>query len=1088
MKRLLLLAITSLITMTVIAQDSASTEITRWLRHPAISPDGQTIAFGYMGNLYTVDVDGGVAIPLTVGDAYYTRPVWSNNGKNIAYSSDIYGNFDIFIMPATGGAAKQLTFHSTDDFAYDFTPDDSHLLFGSHREAPAESMRFPGVRYFANLYTIPITGGRPMLVSAAGAEHAHYNKAGTQIVFQDKKGYEDYYRKHHISPVTRDIWIYTIEDNSYREITSFKGEDRVPLFGNNGQTIYYLSEESGTLNVHSRPLEGEKSTQLTQFVDFPVRSLSIADDGTMAFTWKGDIYTLTAGEAARKITIKVQNNAGFNAVREKDLGRITEFKVSPSGKEVAFVSRGEIFVSGVDNSTTKRITNTPQQERMINWSPDGKSIIYSGERNGNWNIYKVEMEHPEEKFFFASTTLKYDEVVATEAQEFQAEYSPDGKKVAYVENRNVLKVIDLKSGEKTTILPKGHNYSYADGDWSFAWSPDSRWLLVDDGKGYFTTSNTALISLENPSNIVYPVNSGFGDDDAKWYLDGKMMTYESSKLGRKSLAYQGSHETDIYAVFFDREAYDKYTLSEDEYKLMKAREEDDKEKSEEDKKEKDKKEKEEKKEEIEPLEFDLENLEDRIVRLTINSASISDYVLNEDGSKLYYLAKFEKGYDLWVTEPRTRKTKILAKLSTSGSHLAISDDGKTIFLSDRGRLKKISTKDGKVKSISTDPEMMWNPQAERKYIFNHIWQQVSDKFYDPDIHGIDWKMYRDTYAQFLPYINNNYDFKVLLSEMLGELNASHTGARYYPSNSNAAYTHTASFGILYDQKYQGPGIKISEVLDGGPLASADSKLKAGDIIIKINNQSIAAGENWNKYLDNLIGKNTLLTFQRGKKTFQQTIKPISLGAEHNLMYERWVDMMERMTDSLSNGKLGYVHIRGMNDYSFRQVYDKVMGKYIDKEALIVDTRFNGGGWLHNDLNTFLSGHLYLKFAPQGHLTKGGEPVDRWTKPSVVVMSEGNYSDAFIFPYVYKQNGIGKLVGMPVAGTGTAVWWERQIDRSIIFGIPMVATIGDEGRPTENLTLHPDIKVPLPYGKFLNGEDTQLEAAVKVLLKEVDAEK
>ena len=195
-------------------------------------------------------------------------------------------------------------------------------------------------------------------------------------------------------------------------------------------------------------------------------------------------------------------------------------------------------------------------------------------------------------------------------------------------------------------------------------------------------------------------------------------------------------------------------------------------------------------------------------------------------------------------------------------------------------------------------------------------------------------------------------------------------------------------------------------------------------------------------------------------------------------------MMYKKVDMLSGGKVGYVHVQGMNDGSYRTVVDEVMGRNRKKEALIVDTRFNGGGWLHNHLNTFLSGKTYMRFAPQGHVVPLTEPADRWQRPSCVLMSEGNYSDAFIFPYVYKGNGLGKLIGMPVPGTGTAVWWETQIDPTIVFGIPMIATIGKENRPTENLQLEPDIRVPLPYEDFLNGKDTQLEAAVKEMLKEI----
>ncbi len=1058
----------------------------RWLRFPAISPDGKNIVFGYMGNLYKVSSEGGTAVALTVGEAYSQRPVWSHDGKLIAYSSDLYGNFDVFIIPSEGGKAKRLTYHSADDYAYDFTPDNKNVLTGSHRDAISQSVRFPSTRFFQNLYITPVNGTRPVLLTSAGAESARYNSAGTKIIFQDKKGYEDEYRKHQTSSIARDIWVFDIKQNQFTQVTDFKGEDRNPHFSQDGKHFFYTSEENGDLNVFKKSLLSQTSEQITHFKNFPVRSLSVSKEDKMAFEWKGDIYVMEEGSKPQKLEIKVLNNAGYNHVKNITGGKVSEFAVSPDGKEIAYVIRGEIFVTGIEHNITKRITGTPQQERMISWSPDGKALLYAGEQDSSWNIYKTTLKNPEEKFFYAATLFETETVSATKAEEFRAKFSPDGKKIAFIEERNILKVLDIESGDKITVLPEGHNYSYSDGDWDFEWSPDSKWLLADDGKGYFANTNAALISLSGSDSIIYPVNSGFGEDNAKWGMEGKIITYESSKLGRKSLAYQGSRETDVYAVFFDPKAYDEYVLSKEEYGLLKAKQEDDKEEKKdedkEDKKSKKKGDKKDEKEKDETLNLNFNGLNERIVRLTINSASISDYALTKDGSKLYYLAAFEKGYDLWVTEPRTRDTKILTKLNGSSSKITLSKDEKFIFLNNNGALVKIEVSNGKKENISIKAEMELNTNAERQYIYEHAWRQVLKKFYDPEIHGIDWEMYRDVYAEFLLHINNNYDFQVLLSEILGELNASHTGGRYYPSPKNAV--QTASLGVLFDETYIDEGIKISEVLSGGPLDKSDRKIRADAVILKINGIEIKAEDNWNQYLNNLSG-NTLLTVEQDGAIFDYTMQPVSIGQHNELMYKRWITNMERMTDSLSGGKLGYVHVRGMNDNSFREVYEIVMGKNVNKKALVVDTRFNGGGWLHNDLNTFLSGKEYLKFAPQGNRTKGGEPLDRWTKPSIVVMSEGNYSDAFIFPYIYKQNGIGKLVGMPVPGTGTAVWWERQIDPTIVFGIPMVATIGDEDRPTENLELQPDILVPLPYNDFLNGKDTQLERAVKELLKEVE---
>ncbi|AVR45861.1 peptidase S41 [Christiangramia fulva] len=1069
-----------------LALTMSAQEDVHWLRYPSISPDGKTIIFGYMGNLYRVNTSGGVATPVTTGDAYDMRPVWSSDGKTLAFASDRYGNFDVYTMPAEGGTPVRITYNSSDDYPYDFTPDNQEVLFGSGRNAPAKSVRFPSPGLFNNLYTIPVKGGRPVLLSAAGAEEATYNNDGSKLVFQDRKGYEDAFRKHHTSAVTRDVWLYDINNNLYDQLSTFKGENREPVFSSDGTSVYFLNEKDGTQNLYKMPVSGGSETQLTTFKDFPVRHLSISNDDLISFTWQGDVYTLSPGGTPQKLNIQVNDDAGYEPIENMDINTVTEFAVSPNNKEIAFVNRGEVFVTGVDDSRTKRITNTPEQERMISWSPDGKTLLFSGERDGSWNVYKVTLTHPEEEYFYASTVLNTEPIIATEAEEFQPKYSPDGKKIAFIEERNILVIKDLDSKKKTTVFPEGRNYSYSDGDWFYQWSPDSRWLLVDDQKGYVFNNNTALIKADGSGEIFHPVNSGFGESNPKWAMKGKMMTYESSKEGRRSLAMQGSSEVDIYGVFFDQEAYDKYMLSKEEYELLNDREQKEKveqeKKAKEEENKKSKKKNDEKKEE--PLQLNLKNLEQRREKLTINSSSISDYVLNKDASKVYYLSSFEKGYDLWVTEPRTRETKILAKLGGSPSGIEISDDDKTLFLSNNGKLVKVDTESGKVTNIEIAGDMMVNAAAEREYIFNHAWRQVKKKFYDPNLHGVDWKMYKEEYSKFLPYINNNYDFQELLSELLGELNASHTGGRYRPENNGMK---TASFGLLYDETYTGNGIKVSEVIAGGPLDKAKSRIKAGDIITKINGEEIGSEENWNKYLLNLEDKNVLLSVKSGDATFEEKLKPISVNEESGLMYRRWVNMMEHKVDSLSNGQLGYLHIRGMNDSSFRDVYESALGKNLSKKALVVDTRFNGGGWLHDDLNTFLSGEEYLKFSPQGHIVKGGEPMTRWTKPSIVVMSESNYSDAFIFPYIYKQNGIGKLVGMPVAGTGTAVWWERQIDPTIVFGIPMIGTIGDEGRPTENLQLEPDILVPLPYKAFLNGKDTQIQAAVNELLKEVNQE-
>ncbi|SHM78948.1 C-terminal processing protease CtpA/Prc, contains a PDZ domain [Chitinophaga jiangningensis] len=1071
MKKILFSCAALLLAASSYAQDNAL-----WLRNPAISPDGKTIVFGYKGDIYRVDANGGVAVPLTIHEAHDMMPVWSHDGKSIAFASDRYGNFDVFVMPATGGTPVRLTTNSAADYPYDFTPDNKQVLFGSVRNAPAVSVRFP-YRIFRNVYTVPVTGGRAVLLSAAGMDAARYNKDGSKIVFQDRKGYEDPFRKHHTSAVTRDIWVMDVAKGKYDQLSAYEGEDREPVFGNNNE-VYYLSEKGGiSQNLFKSSLTDKSSMQqLTSFTNHPVRSLTRADNGVLSFTYNGEIYTLKEGDKPKKINVQIFNDGRESVVKNMPVsGNITEFAMSPDGKQMAFVARGEVYVTSVEGNMTKRLTNTPQQERMVNWSPDGKKVVYAAERNGNWDIFQSTIVRKEEPFFFNATLLKEEPLIATSAEEFQPLFSPDGKEVAFVENRNELKVLNIASGKTRTILPEGHNHSYSDGDWSFNWSPDSKWLLVDDEKNYFGSSNLAVLAADGKGTPFYPINSGFGEGNGKWAAEGKMMTWYNNREGRKSLAKQGSREVDIYAVFLDQEAYDKFKLSKDEFNLLK--EGGDAKKDTAKSKEKDTTAK-------KTWQPNFDNLENRRVRLTINSASISDYVLNKDGSKVFYMAAFEKGFDLWVTEPRTGETKILAKLGGTPGGLELSKDGNTVFVSNRGSVVKVDANSGKITPVTIGSEMALNQEKEREYIYWHTWKQVKEKFYDPKLHGLDWKMYGDNYAKFLPYISNNYDFQELLSELLGELNASHTGGRYSPMIPNGDVT--AALGLLYDEASTADGLKVDEVINGGPLDKASSKLRKGDIIEKIDGVAINSSFDWATLLNRKVNSNVLLSIYNPdtKQRWDEIVKPISAGEESGLLYKRWTDRMSKLVDKLSGGKVGYVHVEGMNDASFRSVYDVVMGKNKDKKALIVDTRFNGGGWLHDDLYQFLSGKKYLEFAPQGNRLNGGEPMGVWQGPSCVVMSEGNYSDAFIFPYVYKQGKLGKLVGMPVAGTGTAVWWETQIDPTIVFGIPMVATIGAENRPTENLQVEPDIRVPLPFEGFLAGTDAQMEAAVKEMLKEI----
>lgn len=1056
-----------------------------WMRYSAISPDGQTILFSYKGDIYTVPASGGNAIPLTLSESYEYAPVWSHDGKSIAFSSDRYGNFDVFVMPAGGGEAKRLTFHSTNEIPSSFTADDKSVLFSASRQDLVTNAQFP-MGLMTELYSVPVSGGRVSQVLTTPALDATLNSTGDKLIYHDIKGYESDWRKHHTSAVTRDIWLYDFTTKKYSKLTTFAGEDRNPVFDANDNNFYYLSEQGGSFNVYKSSLsEPGKSTALTHFSKNPVRFLTHTRNNTLCFGYDGEIYTMKPGGEPVKVDIHIASDGRTTLDKIVPVnGGFTEAQLSPNGKEFAFIYRGEIFVSSIDGSTTKRITNTPWQERSVSFSPDGRSLVFAAEKDNNWNIYTVSIKRKEEPYFYASTVLKEETVIATPAEEYQPAFSPDGKEVAYLENRVVLKVVNLASKESRTILPADKNYSYADGDQNYQWSPDSKWFLVQYGLAERVFSpEVGLISADGKGKLINLTQSGYDDFGPKWAMDGKMMIWGSNRQGTREQG--GSIVTgDVYGMYFSKAFYDRSKLSKEEFELQKEQEEKEKKEAEEKmaaKKGNGKADKDSLKKDTKDIVIDWDNLTERKSRLTQHTSQGADWILSKDGEKLFYLTSFEKGNDIWVTELRTKDTKLYAKLGVNAAGMELSRDGKFIFVVADGRVMKLDAESGKIEHVNVNTEMVVKYGDEKNYIFNHAWRQFKEKFYVENMQGVDWDYYYTTYKKFLPYINNNFDFAEMLSEMLGEMNASHTGCSYRANTPNS--DQTATLGLFYDYSYTGKGLKVAEVIEGGPVDKAVSSVRAGNIIEMIDGIAIDESMDFYSLLNRKTGKITLLSLYdpvEGKR-WEESVKPIARGEENELLYNRWVKNRRNETEKLSGGRIGYIHVRAMNDASMRNVFEEALGRNAGKEAIIVDTRFNGGGNIHEQLSDFLSGKKYFDIIPHGQYV-GSEPYDKWVKPSIVLIGESNYSDAHLFPVAYKLKGIGKLLGMPIPGTGTFVWWENQIDPTLVFGIPMGGWRSPDGKFCENNQTEPDIQVRNEPDIMALGRDQQIEEAVKVLLK------
>lgn len=1056
----------------------------QWLRYPVISPDGATVVFSYKGNLWAVPTAGGEARQLTSNTAYDYAPVFSPDGREIAFASDRRGNFDLYTMPLAGGEPRRVTTHSSKETPWCYTPDGKEILFTAAQQDPAASVLFPK-SVMTELYAVSRQGGRPRQVLATPAEEVHFVGTTGSFVYQDCKGGENIWRKHHTSSITRDLWLYA--DGKHTKLTSFEGEDRQPRLSADGKTVYYLSEQGGSFNVYSFPLADPTAVKrLTNHKTHPVRFLSVAADGTLCYTYDGDIYLKKGSAAPRKLAVTMTSD-DVSADRQLLPVRMgSDAALSPDGKQLAFIFRGEIFVTSTDYATTKQITHTAASEADVCFSPDGRKLAYASERDGKWQIFTAELSRKEDVNFAYATTVVEKPVFKDNKLDRRAPlFSPDGKELSYIENRDRLMVLTLASGKTRQITDGEQCYSTA-GGFNYNWSPDGKWFAMSyTGNGHEPYTDIGIVSTAGGEPIHNLTNSGYTDSSPQWVLGGDAILFTSERYGMRNHASWGTLR-DVMIVFLNREAYDRFRLTKEDRELEKELEKIAKEGE---KKEAAGADKEAKKpakpaaKAAKEIVVELRDIEDRIVRLTPTSSQLGAATLNKEGTILYYQAAYEGPMGLWQLD---LEKHMPTKIGAASGRMVWDDKQTTLYLLGARAMKmKPATK--KLEPITATAELMLDRAAERAYMFDRVYRQEKARFYNVKMHGVDWEMLRDAYAKFLPHIGNNYDFAELLSEWLGELNVSHTGSGYRAPAVPTADV-TADLGLFFEQGYTGDGLQVAEVIAGGPFDRASSKLAAGDLITAIDGMPIQAGADYFPMLNRKAGKRTLITIRKSSgEEIQEVVKPITQAARATLLYKRWVKHAAAEVERLSGGRLGYVHIESMADPSFRTIYSDILGRYNKKEGIVIDTRFNGGGRMHEDIEVLFSGEKYLTQEVRGK-DACDMPSRRWNKASIMIMGEANYSNAHGTPWVYKYKKIGSLVGMPVPGTMTSVNWETLQDPTLYFGIPVVGYRTADGSYLENKQLEPDVKVENSKELVVTGRDEQLEAAVTQLLKEIDAAK
>lgn len=1024
------------------AQNSAT-----WLRYPALSPDGRSIAFIWHGDLYTVPATGGTAKLLVKDDAQELMPVWNHSGTAIAFASNRSGNFDLFIVPAKRGAVTQLTWHAADEFPCDFSADDKNIIFSAARMDAPSCRQFPS-ESLPELYEIPAAGGRIKQILTTPAEDAKTSRDGNLILYHDRKARENPWRKHQTSSAARDIWVYDKKTGKHMQLSSFEGEDRNPVFAKDQQQIFFLSERAGSFNIFQSSLTDTGTIKQISFLkDHPIRFLSIANDNTLCFGYDGEIWIQRSNSAPRKVNISIPV---VPTLSEKNIpvDEVSELAVSPSGQELAFIARGEVFACDIHGNSIKQITQTAVREAGLSFSPDGKRLLYASERNGKWKIFQASVAGID-PFFYNANKIDEVELIGGKEENYQPAWSPDGNEIAFIANRNTLTIFNCASGNSRTILTGNQLVSRRDRDQYFGWSPDGQWLLVQFTEQGGGNDEAGIVSASGNGNLINLTRSGFNETRPRWMMNGKMILYASDRFGLHSFDNSGTTQTDMFALFTDEATWRQFVDKEIPDTL-----------------------------EAQPAKNDTpdwQNISDRKQRLTTVSSLLEDALLSSDGKTLYYLAKMEKNYDLWQTDLQTKETKRVLQLRLRDGIMQWDKEQKLIYILADGAIHRVDPVAAITERLNIKTNITVDAAKERAYMFDHVWRRTAETFYTAGFHGANWDRLGDTYRKYLNGIDNNFDFAEMLNELLGELNISHTGASFNYKQKETAGPGT--LGIFYDQQYTGPGMKIGEIVKGSPLGLSGLEPTHGDIIVSIDGQPIAADRDIDFYLRDKSGKKILLQVKSGEQIHTITVTAMSADEEADLLYKRWVERNRKETEQQTNGEWGYVHLYRMNDAAYRNVYEEVLGRYHNCKGIIVDTRFNRGGDLAPELVTFLSGTKLRNNGNDQFLT-GIEPSFRWTKPSIVLAGEANYSDGHCFVYDYQYLRMGKLIGMPVPGSCTWMTGQSLLDPSLSYSVPTMGVKTNSGKYLENYQTEPDIRCRNEYGEVSKGRDQQLEEAIR----------
>ena len=1041
-------------------------EAPRWLRSSAISPDGETISFTYRGQIFVVPSDGGLAVPITASGSFSHAAVWSPDSEQLAFASNLNGSDDIYLTDFSG-SLQRMSWSARSEVPTSFSADGREILFHSLGLGDAERSVQGALSSKPQLYSIDASSGRESLVLPNYALGARWNSAMSKLAYTYDPGGDAEIRQHRVAANARQLFIYDPVSGHHERLFAVDGVDRLnPLWNGDGTSLYYLSEASGSLNVWHYDLASKQETQVTFYADAPVRDLSIADDGTLAFLHDGRIHTKAPAGEPQPISIMTLDQRASIDQNVRITGS-DEFISSPDGGHFAFTAYGNVFL--LDRAGNYRqVTSTPQDDRYLAFSPDGSWLVYASQREHKWGLYGVQLTSDDQDDALASRFVEQTLYVPEEGNAFQPAFSPDGSKIAFVADRREVKVLDLETDTVTTLFePDDYNSSYRDGDQWFAWSPTSEDLLV-----MWSTiaangnSKAAIVPADGsaPPMMVTQAVSDFAR--GSWSADGSQIFGMTSLYGHRT-AQLHPETDDLYRIFLSDEAYQDFLDLADGSTALS----------------------EEGPQRYSPASSRSERLEQRLTQ----DGSIYSYPL-DDGLNLVSVTP--AGGDTFLVQLvglATGAVETLQAVEAPGlqslSHVA---DANVIDFKLPNAVISVPVFDPN--SVETLPLRMFttfNPDQQRRAAFEQAWADIRDHFYSSALEGRDWDAIGAKYRSYLGSIATNRELSDLVRTMFGELSASHLFAyNTLPEGQiEGLGTNNDVLGVFLDHGYDGPGRRIAGVLPGGPLDRAGLDIGPGDVIASINGIPVPDAGGIEKLLDVNLGKRALVgvTDNGGENERFAFVQPIDPDAEQVLAAQRWRDTRRELVDRLSNNCVAYQYVPAMDNDSYLGVVGRLSAARSSSKAALIDIRSNGGGNLTRELMTLLSGQSYSVVGRENG-PKEYDPNNRWVAPSAVLVDSYVYSDATIFPQAYRDANLGLIVGDTVLNTGTYVsHYPSRILPGFAYAMPTLPVRRMDGSYYENNIIEPDLSVPFDPNFAGIGVDPQLEAAVAALMEQIGAE-